>query len=560
MDTGSGNKRPLRQRDAAPDCVDCKQFEDNLADRIRHASLGADIGAALTLGGTLYEMLQGCAQALVDNLDAAFARIWVLKREEDMLVLHASAGIYTHLDGPHGRISYSSYPYKIGIIARERKPLLTNDTMHDPQISDKEWVKRVGIVSYGGYPLVVEDEMLGVMAVFSKNPMSEATFGTLASIADEVAVGIKRKQTEASLKDSEERFRSLVEESLAGAYIFQDGQFVYANPKLAEILGYTVEELIQAGGILDELAHPEDRHIPSGMIERIMRGKTNGHARFRGLKKDGSVFYVEVSAWGTTYKGRPAVIGTLVDITEQVRAEDERTGLFHMLTHDIKGPLTIISGYAELLGGRLEDKDSLEMVESINRASGRIYELICDMLSVTRAETRMELRPEPVSVPEIIRQAVKESEAHALAHKIRVEVEASEELPPVEADRSQFARVVANLVCNAVKYNKECGRVRVTAVLPSDSPDMMRIEVADTGLGIPREDVPHVFDKFFRGRKASAKEAGTGLGLAIVKAVVQAHGGNVTVKSREGEGTVFKLLMPLSQTTVAGKKKDMEAA
>jgi PAS domain S-box-containing protein len=543
-----------------PDCADRRQYEDSLADRARHASLGAGIGAALTLGGTLHEMLQGCAQALVDNLDAAFARIWVLNREEDALVLHASAGIYTHLNGPHGRLSYSGYPYKIGIIAREKKPLLTNDTLNDPQISDKEWVKQVGLVSYGGYPLIVEDEILGVMAVFSRNTMSEATFGALASIADEVAVGIKRKQTEASLKDSEERFRSLVEESLAGAYIFQDGQFVYANPKLAEILGYTIEELMQVGSILDELAHPDDRHIPAGIIDRILSGKAEGDARFRGLKKDGSVFHVEVSAWGTMYKGRPAVIGTLVDITEQVRAEEERTGLFHMLTHDIKGPLTIITGYAELLKGKLEDKVAREMAESIVRASDRIYELICDMLAVTRAEAGLELKPEPVSVPDILRQAVKESEVNAQAHRIHLEVDASEGLPPVEADRSQLSRAVANLVCNAVKYNKDGGRVRVTAeILPSTS-GLLRIEVADTGLGIPSEDIPHVFDKFYRGRNAGAKDSGTGLGLAIVRAVVKAHGGRVSVKSREGEGSIFSLCLPLRQAGAVEEKKDAEAA
>ena len=560
METYSGNGEPIRQQDPPPDCAERSQYEDSLADRARHASLGAGIGSALTLGGTLHEMLQGCAQALVDNLNAAFARIWVLNKEEDALVLHASAGIYTHLNGPHGRLSYSSYPYKIGIIARERRPLLTNDTMNDPQISDKEWVKRVGLVSYGGYPLIVEDELLGVMAVFSRNLMSEATFGTLASIADEIAVGIKRKQAEACLRDSEERFRSLVEESLAGAYIFQDGQFVYANPKLAEILGYTVEELMKAGSILDDLAHPDDRHIPTVMIDRIMKGKTNGHARFRGIKKDGSFFHVEVSAWGTVYKGRPAVIGTLVDITEQVRAEAERTGLFNMLTHDIKGPLTIIAGYAELLSARLVDKDTLEMVESINRASGRIYELICDMLQVTRAEAKVELKLEPVSVLEIIREAVKESEVNAQAHRIHLEVEGSEGLPPIEADRSQLERAVANLVCNAVKYNKEGGRVRVSAeVLPSTS-GLLRIEVADTGVGIPRDDIPHVFDKFFRGRNAGAKETGTGLGLAIVRAVVKAHGGRVTVMSREGEGSIFSLCLPLKHAGGVEEKKDMEAA
>ena len=91
METDSGKGIPIRQHEAIPHGIERRRYEDRLADRARHASLGADIGSALTLGGTLHEMLQGCAQALVYNLDAAFARIWVMNKEEDSLVLHASA-------------------------------------------------------------------------------------------------------------------------------------------------------------------------------------------------------------------------------------------------------------------------------------------------------------------------------------------------------------------------------------------------------------------------------------------------------------------------------------
>jgi PAS domain S-box-containing protein len=188
----------LRLIGTVHDITERKAVERELIQRARHAALGEDVGTALNEGGNLRMVLWRCAEAVVRHLDAAFTRIWTLNEEEDVLELKASAGMYTHLDGPHRRIPVGRF--KIGLIALERRPHLTNDIAGDPRVHDKEWAKREGIVAFAGYPLVVEDRLVGVLAMFAKERITEATLNALASVASTVAQGIERKRAEENLK------------------------------------------------------------------------------------------------------------------------------------------------------------------------------------------------------------------------------------------------------------------------------------------------------------------------------------------------------------------------
>lgn len=160
----------------------------------QQTALIADIGIALNATDPLPVMLQTCAEAVVRHLDAAFARIWVLNAAEDVLELRASAGRYTHLDGAHGRVPVGAL--KIGLIAQEHRPHLTNDVPNDPRVSDPEWAKREGMVAFAGYPLTVEDRLIGVLAMFARRPLGEETLAMLASVAHMIATGIARKQAD----------------------------------------------------------------------------------------------------------------------------------------------------------------------------------------------------------------------------------------------------------------------------------------------------------------------------------------------------------------------------
>lgn len=187
-----------------------KEAEETLNDRVRQATLGAEVGAALTTDDTLSSILQSCAESIVTHLDAAFARIWTLNRKENVLELQASAGMYTQLNGPHGRIPVGMY--KIGKIALEKSPHLTNSVIGDPRIHDQEWALREGMVSFAGYPLIVEEKVVGVVAMFARKPLNDSVITSLSSIADEVALGIVRKQADEALQLYRDYLEQLVQE------------------------------------------------------------------------------------------------------------------------------------------------------------------------------------------------------------------------------------------------------------------------------------------------------------------------------------------------------------
>ena len=212
------------------------------SENLRLLALGADIGVALTTQEALPGMLQGCAEAMVKHLDAAFARVWLLGDGGKTLELEASAGLYTHLDGPHGRVPVGEF--KIGRIAASREAHLTNDVQSDPNVSDQDWARREGMIAFAGYPLVLGDELIGVVALFARQTLSDTTLRALASVANEIAVGVKRKQTETILQRNEEELRKLFD-TMAQGVILQDetGHLVSANPAAERMLGVTLDEI-----------------------------------------------------------------------------------------------------------------------------------------------------------------------------------------------------------------------------------------------------------------------------------------------------------------------------
>ncbi|MDQ2826573.1 MAG: GAF domain-containing protein, partial [Actinomycetota bacterium] len=146
-----------------------------------HLGLLSDVLRALAGEDTLAALLQRCAESVVARLDAAFTRIWLLDDATQTLVLQASAGLYTHLDGSHGRIPVGAF--KIGRIAEDRRAHLTNAVLDDPDVSDKEWARREGMVAFAGYPLEIGTQLVGVLGLFSRHELEEATLEVLASVA-----------------------------------------------------------------------------------------------------------------------------------------------------------------------------------------------------------------------------------------------------------------------------------------------------------------------------------------------------------------------------------------
>ena len=215
------------------DISERKRAEEELARGTRLAVLRAQVGLALNRSDDLDEMLQSCCQALVDHLDATFARVWTLDELQNMLHLRASAGVYTHLDGPHSRVPVGQF--KIGLIAQERRPHLTNQVVGDPRVGDQEWAQREGMVAFAGYPLLVDGQIVGVMAMFAKQELSDEVLAALATVADAIALGVGRKRSQIEL----ERAKLAAEEASRTKSLFLANMSHELRTPLNAILGYS---------------------------------------------------------------------------------------------------------------------------------------------------------------------------------------------------------------------------------------------------------------------------------------------------------------------------------
>ena len=246
---------------------------------------------------------------------------------------------------------------------------------------------------------------------------------------------------------------------------------------------------------------------------------------------------------GNQVKGAIAVFH---EITRLKELERIRQDFVANVSHELRTPLTTIKGYAEtLLEGALKEEVAFQFVQVIKRHTDRLAKIVEDLLTLSKIESReFQLKVEHLSLSDLIGEVLDVVREPAEKKKISLSYDKFASPLFVRGDRHYLEQVFVNLLDNAIKYGREGGKITISTA--EKSPTKIEISVQDDGIGIPKEDLPRIFERFYRVDKGRSQElGGTGLGLSIVKHIVQAHGGRVWVESQLGQGSVFYFTLPI---------------
>jgi PAS domain S-box-containing protein len=357
------------------------------------------------------------------------------------------------------------------------------------------------------------------------------------------------KRTEAALRESEEKYRDLVENVTELIYVVDEkGVITYISPVAKLLGGYDPATLV--GHSFTEFVHPEDLPVLIESFHKTLAGELHP-SEYRLLTVSGEPIWVR-SASRPIFRGERVVglRGVITDITDRKRVESElaqqRAEFLAMLTHDIRTPLGAILACAELVLEEINRRGLTEEKDLLERLRGNVLtidSLVTNYLDFSRIEAgHLTLNTTPLAINDILCRVKQHYDAEARRRDIVLECPDPAESPVVEGDPLALERIFANLVHNALKFTPAGGRVTVSSLRQDRE---VVVSVRDTGTGIAPQELPFLFEKYRRGA-ATHHRQGTGLGLFIVKALIESHGGRVQADSTLGNGTCLTVYLPLA--------------
>ncbi|MCI8934941.1 MAG: cell wall metabolism sensor histidine kinase WalK [Clostridiaceae bacterium] len=370
---------------------------------------------------------------------------------------------------------------------------------------------------------------------FSQRPQAESAdeIGALTHTFNEMANVLE--STLAEVNGERNKLNTLFIYMAEGMVAFgKNGRILHMNPAAQRMLGLEFDPELTYAQVFPNMEIEEADLAEDGKCIEI-----DYAANKRILK-------IFLTMFGGADGENGGIMAVMHDITEQTKLDSSRREFVANVSHELRTPLTNVKGYTETLldaGDDIDPQSRRSFLQVIYNESDRMTHIVKDLLTLSQLDYgRMDLRLAELPVEMIVANIASAMMIEAKNQGLTLETSFQRPLPNILADQARMEQVIANVISNAVKYNRPGGRVEVSAFVEGDQ---VAVRVKDTGIGIPQEDIPRLFERFYRVDKARSRErGGTGLGLAIAKEIVEQHNGTIQVESQLDQGTAVTIRIP----------------
>ena len=509
---------------------------------------------------------------LCAHLDWDLAQYWAVDSELQALRMrhawHRDGVALEEFHSQSRRLSIASGEGLLGRVWQSGVPSAQDDLSAATDYDRAAAALQAGLRSAIAFPVMNDGAVTGVIEMLTHDVRQiENDLVTMLSTAGgEIGQFIRRSETAQALRRSESDHRAIFERSPIGiARISSEGDLLEGNPALLQMLEHDFPTM--RSHAWPDLLRAYDQAAARSRVAPLLAGLTDGHSvQVRAGTGGGKWLWLQLTATSIPdSSGRPEHMLVMVEDVTVVREAQDRLGealesqrsanatlekldrtkteFLSIVSHEFRTALTGIQGFSELIrDGGLEPDEVRAYGGYIFNDADRVNRLIGDMLDLDRMESgRMSIRTTDVDINEVLSDAIARAGS---SPTVEFKADLDPRLPIVVGDRDRLVQVVSNLVNNAVKYSPDGGTVTLSSRSEGGS---ALVSVTDTGVGIPPDEIGHVFERFRRVRSGAAQSIpGTGLGLTIVKQIVEMHGGKIWVESAVGHGSAFHFTLPLA--------------
>lgn len=526
-----------------------------------------EITASLDLDRVLTEALN-----LIDRaIGVTHGSILFLDHGTNELIYRAALGRSEPLPSGGIRTSYKLGHGLAGQVMKANKARIVSDLSHEPA-----WVPSQNAIdddrcSAIAVPLATTDGMMGALLLFHSQVgyFTEDHLRLVNAAGSQIANAINNAELYRLITDQAERLGTMLKTEEAEAAKNQailngitdgvlvlnaEGCVVLLNPKAGEILAVNPTRVegqpVQA--ILEQTTEETDMVsiVYDNLLNHLesIRGGEES-AQFR-VESGPKTVVVTLSPLTLGIDAGPSVVAVVRDISREAEIDRLKNEFIATVSHELRTPLTSIKGYTDLLaagGKHLGELNPMQQkfVQTVQSNANRLTNLVNEILEISRIETgRVKLHLEPTDLVSIVEEVATSFEGQLAQKAMDLTIAVPDTLPAAYADKTRVTQVLVNLIGNAWQYTPEGGKITVDAMVRADG--FIQIDVADSGIGIPEQDVQYVFDRFFRSERTEVQVVdGTGLGLSITKSLVDMMGGDIWVESELDVGTTFSFTVPL---------------